>query len=407
MPTKTPRSGSKHADVKFSDTTVEFDEAPGEEAPESDGAGSFSDAVVHATDWTTETILSQLGRGTILLNPRFQRRDAWDKQRKSRFIESLLLGLPIPQIVLAEEKERSGRFLVLDGKQRLLSLMQFSGRGAGVNNAYTLTGLEVRKELNGCSYASLEASTEHGADFNMFLNQPLRTVVIKNWPSVSFLHLVFLRLNTGSVKLSPQELRQALFPGNFTDFVDDRSVKSAQLQNLLRISAPDYRMRDVELLARFLAFHFFLRDYQGRLKAFIDQAFSTLNRDWSAMESTVMDACDQFEQAIEALNVIFPGGVARKPGSRQLNRAVLDALLFYATMPEIRLAMSKKAKQVAASYERLFDNRAFAAAVERDTAGVDSTAKRLGLWGEELRKITGLKFSIPKVSGGRVAFSGF
>ena len=84
-------------------------------------------AVVSGTDWTTETIVSQLKRNNIQLRPRFQRRDAWKRDRKSRFIESLIVGLPIPQIVLAESKQDRGKFMVLDGKQRLLSILQYWG----------------------------------------------------------------------------------------------------------------------------------------------------------------------------------------------------------------------------------------------------------------------------------------
>jgi len=83
--------------------------------------------VVSGSDWTTETIFNQLVRGNIELNPRFQRRDAWDITRKSRFIESLILGFPIPQIVLAANRQEKGKFIVLDGKQRLLTIMQFYG----------------------------------------------------------------------------------------------------------------------------------------------------------------------------------------------------------------------------------------------------------------------------------------
>lgn len=80
-----------------------------------------------ATDWTADTIINQLGKGNIRLDPAFQRRDAWTIQRRSKFIESLILGLPIPQLVLAEGPEGKGTFLVIDGKQRLLSLQQFAG----------------------------------------------------------------------------------------------------------------------------------------------------------------------------------------------------------------------------------------------------------------------------------------
>src|SRR5690349_27694 len=74
--------------------------------------GDVSQAVVTATDWTVQTVLTQLERGNIQLNPRFQRRDAWTGVRKSRFIESLFLGLPIPQLVLAEQPKRRGQFIV-------------------------------------------------------------------------------------------------------------------------------------------------------------------------------------------------------------------------------------------------------------------------------------------------------
>lgn len=83
--------------------------------------------VVSGSDWTTATILDQLLRNNIQLTPRFQRRDAWDITLKSRFIESLILGFPVPQIVLATSQEQ-GKFIVLDGKQRLLTILQFYGK---------------------------------------------------------------------------------------------------------------------------------------------------------------------------------------------------------------------------------------------------------------------------------------
>jgi hypothetical protein len=65
----------------------------------------FNQAVLWGTDWTVETVLAQIGRENIEINPQFQRRDAWTRATKSRFIESVILGLPIPQVVLAEKSE--------------------------------------------------------------------------------------------------------------------------------------------------------------------------------------------------------------------------------------------------------------------------------------------------------------
>jgi hypothetical protein len=122
-----------------------------------------------------------LRRENIKLDPIFQRRDAWNVQRKSRFIESIVLGLPIPQIMLAEDKDERGSFLVIDGKQRLLSLQQFAGIGIEPPaSGLVLKGLTFRAELNDKSYDDLKNDTRLRNQLNAFDNQPIRTVVVKN-----------------------------------------------------------------------------------------------------------------------------------------------------------------------------------------------------------------------------------
>src|SRR5262249_47978764 len=152
------------------------------------------------------------------------------------------------------------------GKQRLLAILQFWGLGEGENNAYALSGLSLREDLNKTTYAQLSKEPAREGDYNALCNQPIRTVVIRNWKNTDFLHTVFLRLNTGSVNLSPQELRQALLPGPFSDYIDEAAGESKGLQRILGISGPDPRMRDTEILARFLAFRFFAATYPGRMK---------------------------------------------------------------------------------------------------------------------------------------------
>lgn len=316
------------------DSGVEFTELVSEDEVYLEENSDYRNAGLHYTDWTTETIIAQLERKNIDLNPQFQRRDAWQVYRKSRFIESLLLGLPIPQIVLAERKDARGKFIVLDGKQRLLSLLQFWGLGGGSEkNRYTLTGLEVRKDLNGKTLDNLKTDAQFEGELDLLLNETIRTVVIRNWPSKDFLHLVFLRLNTGSVQLSPQELRQALFPGKFSDWVDTAASKSKELQDLLNLKEPDYRMRDIELLARFLAFRYFLPQYGGRMKGFLDHTFEQINNNWDMYEDQLDDAVSEFEGAIRVLMEVFENKVGRKPESNSFNRAIFDFLSYYARTP--------------------------------------------------------------------------
>jgi len=381
-------------EARMTDTDIEFtDEEDATLAPSE--TARFSDAVLYSSDWTVETVLSQLARGNIELNPRFQRRDAWSVGGKSRFIESCILGLPIPQIVLAEKRNSRGQFIVLDGKQRLLSLLQFTGKSEGRHNAFGLSGLEARTDLKGKRYRHFEADPLRHGDLNAFLNHTLRTVVIRNWPDNNFLHLVFLRLNTGSVKLSPQELRQAIEPGDFTEMIDDAAVASIQVQRLLSRESPDPRMRDVELMTRFLSFRLFLDRYTGRMKDFLDESCRTLNSEPDRL-AEVGPAIEQFNLAVEALAEIFQRDqIARKPGSKSFNRAIFDALIFYAATPRVREAMLERHAAVREAYEETLADPGFIEAVESDTAGIPHTYDRLAVWGRSLADALGLRLPLP------------
>ena len=355
-------------------------------------------AVVTGTDWTTETIVTQLTRGNIQLNPRFQRRDAWHLARKSRFIESLIVGLPIPQIVLAESKTERGGFIVLDGKQRLLSILQFWGSGEGDNNGYSLTGLTLRGDLKQKSYSDLSTDPAFETDYNALCNQPIRTVVIRSWRDTNLLHTVFLRLNTGGVSLSPQELRQALVPGRFSDYIDTAAGDSLGLRTILGVSGPDPRMRDTEILARFLAFRFFAAEYPGRMKAFLDAAFERFNADWDSFESEVQLAVADFETGISELIEVMGDRLARKPGSRQFNRAIFDALIYFQSQETVRLTLASKADEVRSGYDRLFAKGSdFLSAIESNTAGAPHTLTRLRIWAQTLSNATGRRFHAPKI----------
>ena len=105
--------------------------------------------IVYGRDWTIETIFNQIKRGNIDLNPDFQRRNAWNDIKKSKLIEPYLLGYPVPEIVLAENPNQRGSFIVLDGKQRLLTLCGFiapdlfkTWRSPKINK------IEILEELN-------------------------------------------------------------------------------------------------------------------------------------------------------------------------------------------------------------------------------------------------------------------
>lgn len=388
---------------------VEFDETTDEEFIDAGAERDrLSQAVVSTTDWTSETLLAQLKRGNIQLNPRFQRRDAWSKIRKSRYIESLILGLPVPQIVLAERKDSRGKYIVLDGKQRLLSLLQFEGSAQGKMNAFSLSGLEVLADpLEGKTYRELSTDLMLSDLNTAFLNQSVRAVIIKNWPDLLFLHLVFLRLNTGSVKLSPQELRQAMFPGDFSDFVDDSARDSTALLRLLQLSEPDFRMRDVELLVRHLAFRNFISDYRGELKIFLDSACEIFNSEWNMRSGELTQQVVDFNDVINSLIEIWGvDEVARRPvqaGRRPFNRALFDVISYYAVNNVVRQAMLTHRTEVVVGLAQLYENdREFARSIESTTKTIEATYTRFSRWGRILQGIIGVNLPIPQFVNGRI-----
>jgi hypothetical protein len=365
---------------------------------------SATRASVSATDWTIETIVQQMRKGRIDLNPKFQRRAAWTNPIKSRFIESAILGFPIPQVVLAERQDRQGHFLVIDGKQRLLALRQFyavSGDEADDGfDPLRLTGLSILKDdLQGSTIGDLEGQPNDL--FDAFENHTIRTVVIRNWETEDFLYTLFLRLNTGSVPLSPQELRQALVPGEFVDFVDLASGESLGLRRLLGNSGPDRRMIDAEMMVRFLGFRLSVVEYRGNLKLFLDSVCGTLNDRWGDTGDLVRAELGALEDAIDAAIEIFGPDAAchkwsGKKWERSFNRAIFDVQIYVLSDPEAREASIEKAGAILEAFKDLCaDDEDFSRAVSTTTKSLDATKQRFSKWISVVADITGYKVPMP------------
>ncbi|MEV8349229.1 DUF262 domain-containing protein [Streptomyces niveus] len=392
-----------------------FDDQDGEENdPGEVSSADVHRAVVTDTDWTTETILSQLRRGNIQLNPHFQRRDAWDRPRKSKFIESLILGLPVPQIVLAEDRRQRGKFIVLDGKQRLLTLRQFAMGSAmavsdedGQAKGFGLIKLDVRDDLHLKTLKKLEEDGTYVDDLNAFLNETIRTVVVRRWPNEEFLNLVFLRLNTGSVRLSPQELRQALHPGPFTDFLDVATYNSSQMQNALRIQKPDFRMRDVEILLRYYAFRTRLGKYTGNLKKFLDDTANELNGAWLESEDEIREISEECNRAIQATFEVFGSNSfyrwSRGDYEGRFNRAVFDIMTYYFRDESVANAAIADKQDVEMAFKELCKSDAeFVESIQTTTKTPAATHLRLSAWGETLERAIGTQISIPSIENNRI-----
>lgn len=357
-------------------------------------------AVLWSTDWTAETILSQLNRFNIDLDPKFQRRSAWTDKKQSLFIESLILGLPIPQLILAEVKGRKGSFIVIDGKQRLLAIRRFGARDAeGEFTPLKLKGLKELERLNDKAYSDLISDENFAEDRAAFENASIRTIVIRNWQDEEYLYEVFLRINTGSVQLSPQELRQALHPGPFSVFVGDASAASRELRLALKLSQPDFRMRDAEILLRYVAYRNYINNYSGNLKHFLDDTTEKLNEAWDSREQEIRDQVTEMDNALTFTRDAFgEKHYLRKWNGQRFesrkNRAIFDIMLHYFSRPDVRAALANKSEHVVARFKDLCENNdEFRTSIETTTKSVVSNRARFNLWGDVVGELSGIDVS--------------
>lgn len=373
---------------------------------------SESKAVLWSTDWTVETILNQIKRGNIDMDPKFQRRDAWDQDRKSKFIESLILGYPIPQIVLAEKTvNKRTTYIVIDGKQRLLTLIQFcadelfsSEEGLSKKDKFDSIKLQniETKDLIGLTYTDLINQPQLYEYRNAFDNQSIRNIIIKNCPNEEFLYRVFYRLNTGSLPLSPQELRQALHSGAFLDYVDDFTNGSSIVKSLYNTGdKSDRRMRDIELVIRFIAFKNYLTAYNGNLKEHLDFVCKNLNETWSDKNKTITTQLTELEKAIEfTLGLFDKYAFARSLKRRSMNKAVYDIMVYYFSEKTIRDCImdnyDNNKTAIVNEFNRLCEeDNDFIESIQASTKDTVKIVERISKWGTALSYMLTISIDIP------------
>jgi hypothetical protein len=377
---------------KDNDNEVEYElllfNSEGEDDVEVDYLSKITDTVTWSTDWTIESIISAHKRSSFNINPSFQRRDAWTDTKKSRFIESLIFGLPVPQIVLAEDKNQRGKYLVVDGKQRLITLFTFFSEDT--NDRFKLTGLKSSK-INGLDFVQLEQ--QHPDLYNNLLNQSIRSIIIKNWTTENLLYTIFFRLNSGSLPLSPQELRKALKPGEFLKKIDFYCLESVAIKFLFGDDVPDARMRDMDLLLRFFVMNRFIDEYKGNYKSAVDQVCDFYNKSWNRSETEVNKYLENFEHTIAKARLIFGDDEVfrRKSNSkveRRINRALFDIVVYYLSQVDdnVAAACSKKIKDLTDDLSQR--NPQFMKALSSNTNNLKETSTRFVIYGEGLQGLS-------------------
>lgn len=365
-------------------------------------ATDFDRLLIAPSDWTVSTIYDLIGK-QLQLDPAYQRRNVWQVKAKSRFIESLLLGIPIPQILLASKTGQKNSFLVLDGKQRLSTIREFLDGYYSDGKVFKLKGLRILKSLENKTWTDLE-KFEDWAD--RLSNEPIRTTVLRGWENESVLYEIFYRLNSGSVKLSPMELRMSLLPGDFLKFIIAWTESVGPIHHLLRKRQPDARMSDVELAIRYLAFKDQKTQYTGDLKVFLDEFCRINNEDFSSNYQSEIKCKNLLSEMNEAINTglhefgdkHFCKKYSDGNYETRFNRAVFDVLIGALSNKDIRAWVEINPGIMKNLYERLCkNNHDFIKSVETTTKSPEAVRIRFGAWYHEVSQASGIVLQMPDV----------
>ena len=226
-------------------------------------------------------------RGNICLDPDFQRNEVWSTRQKSELIESVVMGIPLPLIYLAETME--GKLVIVDGRQRLTTFFRY------LDNEFAINGLKIMTELNSCRFRDLENDvnkSKYAAEIEDF---QLVIQIIK-YPTPDRVRFdIFDRVNRGGTPLNNQEMRNALYQGPATRLLNELA-ESEEFKAATGHSVSPLHMKDKYIILRALSFYLWKKQllkkkngeivvYRSDIEEFLGYAMEYLN--WVDEQSRV------------------------------------------------------------------------------------------------------------------------
>lgn len=329
-------------------------------------------------DLVVESLIDQIKNGTLFLRPiserpAFQRKYVWSNKLASRLIESILLNVPIPPCYLSQNDEYE--LDVIDGQQRLYSIYRF------IDNRFKLTNLEILTELNGLQFHELPPTIQR-----QFKTHTLRLIAITNQSHAEIKFDVFQRLNTNTMPLNAQELRNCIYRGSLNDLLKD-AVQYEPWLNIISRKEPDKRMRDEELVLRFFAFSIHgVDNYRTPQKHWLNDA-AKAGQKYS--EEKVRELKSIWEKAIDISLMWFePSECFRREISKRskaINRALFDLTMLSAARVNRDVAIRKR-EAFRKQYFTILDDSTFNDLISRAVDHKSRTISRHRMWDERVNQ---------------------
>lgn len=361
---------------------------------------SPDDNQIHTSsgDLEIESLHNKKNRGRLILQPDFQRQYVWDSKKASRLIESAILRIPLPIIYLSEEKD--GKEYVIDGQQRLTSFFSFIDGHFPDGKVFKLSGLNVYTELNGKKFSDLSDEFQDRVRY-----YKIRAITFQKDSSENLKFEIFERLNTGSVQLNDQELRNCLYRGGFNIALKEMA-EDPDFMFICGLNGPDKRMKDKELVLRFCAFyHKTYLNYKAPMRNFLNsEAIEKRNisdKELSELKTAFKNACQIIRSTFgeNSFKRFYKGKDGQENGywePKKFNASLYDILMYSFSREDKNKVYQHLDSLKEALIFLMTEDQEFIDSIELSTSSVQAVTVRFDKWRQTLQSILGINQKEPR-----------
>ncbi|MBF0567479.1 MAG: DUF262 domain-containing protein [Nitrospirae bacterium] len=322
--------------------------------------------------------LRKMKQKKIEMDPEFQRNEVWNNKQRSRFIESILMNIPLPPLYL--NQDISGNYIVVDGLQRLSTIRDFCPETV---EGFRLTDLVALPELNGKSFNQLSSELQSKIEDKM-----IHVFVIKPSVPILMVYDIFSRINTGGSPLSRQEIRNCLFIGKATRLLKALAEDETFMQAIDYGIAPT-RMKDREAALRCLAFKIldYEKEYDNDMDKFLGNALDKINK---MSNNEIEELKGDFIRVMTRTFELYQYGNFRIPTDStrgRINIAVMESVCHFFSAQTDEFIKANK-KRLIKNYKSLLEDEDYLDAVSVSTGDKRRVNARFRLSREILGNVT-------------------
>lgn len=267
----------------------------------------------YITEYSIELLANKMHNGEFEV-PEYQRAFTWEEERKWRFVESIMMNLPIPFLFFWENPD-TGKLEIVDGSQRLRTIEEF------IYGDLALGELDKLSRVSGFAFKDLPEARQR-----KIKNRSIRGIILNEHADADARFALFERINTGSKAANPAEVRRGALQGPFLDLVI-KLAKDEAFVALTPVSEKQLNERQrEELVTRFFAYGDGLDDYADQVAPFIFAYSRKMNARFNENPDLAEDYRKRFEAMIKFVSESFPFGFRRSAKGRASPRARFEAI---------------------------------------------------------------------------------